>query len=109
MSVRRSPPHDTASANNEPIVDGASATRASHFRIDTEEASVNTTKLNKLSLFWSKNPTLWFAQVEAGFALSRISIDESKFRYVILNLDSIVLPFIADIVSSPAQNKYEAV
>ncbi|XP_029157883.1 uncharacterized protein LOC114930298 [Nylanderia fulva] len=48
--------------------------------VDTEEANVNVTKLIKLPPFWRENPMLWFAQVEAGFALSQITSDESKFR-----------------------------
>lgn len=48
-------------------------------------------KLVKLPPFWKDNPTLWFAQVDASFALSRITSDDTKFRYVIVNLDQTVL------------------
>lgn len=64
----------------------------------------------RLPPFWRENPAFWFAQVEAGFALSRITSDDSRFRYVILNLDTTVLPFITDLVTTPpTQNKYDAI
>lgn len=57
--------------------------------------------------FWKENPALWFAQVEAAFAIHRITGDESKFRYVVLHADQSVLPFVADLITAPpAQDKY---
>lgn len=95
--------------NSEPAVSDVNTAHVSHPR-NPEEANVNTTKLIKLPPFWRENPMLWFAQIEAGFALSRITSDETKFQYVILNLDSNVLPFVTDIITTPsALNKYEAV
>lgn len=55
------------------------------------------------------NPALWFLQVEASFAIWRITSDESKYRYVLVNLDPSVLPFVSDIViAPPTAGKYDA-
>ncbi|KYN50060.1 PREDICTED: uncharacterized protein LOC108771186 [Cyphomyrmex costatus] len=73
------------------------------------QGEVNVTRIVKLPPFWKDNPFLWFTQVEAVFALSRITADETKFRYVIVNLDQNILPFVSDILASPpAENKYGA-
>lgn len=54
--------------------------------------NVNATHVVRLPPFWKNNPRLWFAQVEAVFAINRITSDESKFRYVTVHLDQNVLP-----------------
>ncbi|XP_066600623.1 uncharacterized protein [Prorops nasuta] len=73
-----------------------------------EDSVINATSIIKLPPFWKENPSLWFDQVEMIFALSKISADETKFRYVIINLDTTILPFISDILKQPPKtNKYE--
>ncbi|XP_026825695.1 uncharacterized protein LOC113562010 [Ooceraea biroi] len=69
---------------------------------------VSATNAVRLPVFWKDNAVLWFAQVEAAFAINRIASDESKFRYVILYTDQTVLPLVADLlVNPPACNKYQ--
>ena len=83
---------------------------SSHDIPDASEAlSLNAASLVKLPPFWKDNPSLWFAQVEAAFAISRITSDETKFRYVILNIDTTALPLVSDIIATPPeQGKYNA-
>lgn len=73
-------------------------------------AEVNLVRNLKIPPFWRENPALWFAQVEAAFALSNISADATQFRHVITQLDSQTLPAIADIIlNPPGAGKYLAI
>lgn len=75
-----------------------------------EAENVNLVRNLKIPPFWRENPALWFAQVEAAFALSNITADATRFRHVITQLDSQTLPAIADIVlNPPATDKYLAI
>jgi hypothetical protein len=37
--------------------------------------------------FWAERPTVWFAQAEAQFTLAGINSEQTKFCYVISQLD----------------------
>lgn len=50
----------------------------------TGNASSEAANAVRIPPFWKENPHLWFAQVEAAFAIHRVTGDETKFRYVIL-------------------------
>ncbi|KAK2578544.1 hypothetical protein KPH14_012573 [Odynerus spinipes] len=76
---------------------------------NTDELRINAASVVKLPPFWKENPSLWFVQVESAFAIHRITSDDTKFRYVVLNLDPTALPLVSDIVSRPPEGKkYEA-
>lgn len=76
---------------------------------NNENPEVNAVRVVKIPPFWRENPSLWFMQVEAAFAISRITADTTKYRYVLVNLDSSTLPFVSDILSAPpAINAYDA-
>ncbi|XP_025266505.1 uncharacterized protein LOC112638642 [Camponotus floridanus] len=115
MSVHRSPPQsihgDEEAPENARRDDPLRNRYGAISRAETEtpeETGIYSAKLIKLPPFWRDNPTLWFMQVEASFTLSRITSDDSKYRYVLVNLDTTVLPFMSDIVTSPpATNKYD--
>lgn len=71
---------------------------------------VNVVRNLKIPPFWRENPMLWFAQVEATFALNNINGDATRYRHVITQLDSQTLPAIADIiVNPPPAEKYLAI
>lgn len=78
-------------------------------RLNSEEPqSVNATALLRFPPFWKNNPLMWLHQVEMAFSLSRITAEDTKYQYVILNLDNEVLPFVSDIVTAPpSHNKYQ--
>ncbi|XP_069364226.1 uncharacterized protein [Maniola hyperantus] len=55
----------------------------------------------KLPPFWADRPVVWFAQVEAQFEISGITVDQTKFNYVIAQLDSRVIGEVEDIITHP--------
>ncbi|KAJ2947652.1 hypothetical protein O0L34_g17455 [Tuta absoluta] len=62
----------------------------------------------RIPTFWPEKPALWFAQVEGNFALSKITKDETKFNYVISQLDQRYAAEVEDIiVAPPKENLYE--
>ncbi|KYM93622.1 hypothetical protein ALC62_15779 [Cyphomyrmex costatus] len=72
-------------------------------------ASIEAATYAKIPPFWKENPALWFAQIEAAFNISRITSDDTKYRYVILHLDNTSLPFVSDIISNPPPTeRYQA-
>lgn len=64
----------------------------------------------KLPEFWKNDPTMWFAQAEAQFALANVVRDHTKFYHIIAKIDQSVICHVADLVTTPPEtNKYEAV
>lgn len=75
----------------------------------SRRANMDAAQAVRLPPFWRDNRQLWFAQVEAAFAIHRITGDESRFRYVVLHADQAVLPFVADLITNPPEReKYQA-
>lgn len=61
----------------------------------------------KLPPFWPEEPSLWFAQVEAQFALTGITVDATKFHTVVGQLDHRYMLEARDIIEHPpATDKY---
>ncbi|KAL0868938.1 hypothetical protein ABMA27_007266 [Loxostege sticticalis] len=57
--------------------------------------------------FWPEEPALWFAQVESQFVLSGITKDETKFYYLVAQLDHQYAKEVKDVITSPpATDKY---
>lgn len=57
----------------------------------------------KIPPFWSKDPAVWFPQVEAQFALANIIQDSTKYYYAISQLDGSVIREVKGIVSNPPE------
>lgn len=58
--------------------------------------------------FWKPDPTLWFCQLEAQFAISGIVADGTKFNTVVAHIESDILASVGDIIRNPPQlNKYD--
>lgn len=58
--------------------------------------------------FWPEEPALWFAQVESHFVLSKIATDQTKFCYLVSQLDHQYAAEVKDVITNPpATNKYE--
>lgn len=51
--------------------------------------------------FWPEEPALWFAQVESQFFLSKITTDETKFCYLVAQLDHQYAAEVKDIITNP--------
>ncbi|XP_055589152.1 uncharacterized protein LOC129741444 [Uranotaenia lowii] len=64
----------------------------------------------KLPDFWKTDPTMWFAQVEAQFALGGVTQDTTKFFHIVAKIDQTVICHVSDLVKTPPEeNKYEAI
>ncbi|XP_076178395.1 uncharacterized protein LOC143152312 [Ptiloglossa arizonensis] len=64
----------------------------------------------KIPTFWPQKVALWFRQVEAQFTIGRITKDDTKFGYVVAQLDGKYAEEVEDIIcNSPDGNKYEAI
>lgn len=62
----------------------------------------------KLPQFWRSNIQLWFAQVEAAFILSGITVDETKYASLVASIDADTLTHVSDIIfRPPTERKYE--
>lgn len=60
--------------------------------------------------FWPEKPALWFAQLEAQFALAGITLDSTKFHHVLAQLDSKYAAEVEDlIINPPTENQYDSV
>lgn len=63
----------------------------------------------KVPPFWRQNPTLWFSQLEAQFALSGIKLEITKFHHVLANMDTQLLTSVQDIMAKPpSESRYSA-
>ncbi|GFX08782.1 transposon Ty3-I Gag-Pol polyprotein [Trichonephila clavipes] len=60
----------------------------------------------KIPLCWTDRPEIWFLQVEAQFQISRISLEETKFRYLVSHLEPKYIENIWDIVNRKSNTKY---
>lgn len=91
-----------AAADNDTTVRGAQNER--------EAAKIGAARIARLPPFWKNEPEIWFMQVEAAFGTARITREETKYQYLVANLDTSVLPFVADILRNPPTNgKYEKI
>ncbi|XP_045530711.1 uncharacterized protein LOC123718339 [Pieris brassicae] len=58
--------------------------------------------------FYPEMPGLWFSQMEAQFTLANIRTDETKFFYVVGNLDAQYAAEVEDVISyPPPADKYD--
>lgn len=59
----------------------------------------------KLPVFWTDRPALWFVQVDAQFALARITQPATMYRHVVAQMDSRVAAEVEDILTGPASGQ----
>ena len=63
----------------------------------------------KLPEFWESQPSAWFAQTEAQFALRDITADTTKYYYIVAALNSATAGRVVSILENPPEHdKYGA-
>ncbi|UYV67027.1 hypothetical protein LAZ67_4003685 [Cordylochernes scorpioides] len=60
----------------------------------------------KIPPFWVEKPEIWFFQVEAQFKIGGIIQEDTKFNYLISQLEPKYIENIWDIINSKSDNKY---
>lgn len=61
----------------------------------------------KLPDFWEQNASAWFAQAEAQFALRDITLDNTKYYYVVAALTNSTAARVVSLIGNPPeQDKY---
>ena len=74
-------------------------------------AAQNNAVALKLPTFWTHQPRVWFAQAEAQFRLREITVDDTKYSYLLAALPEEVavraLDFIESMAHSESGSKYE--
>lgn len=80
-------------------------------QVESDEAKAQINKVSiKPSPFWKNDPVIWFAQLEAQFKLSGITVDDTKYNTVLTAVDSEILQSVRDIILQPPDNKkYETI
>lgn len=98
------PEEKTPHAGGSNQIDGEQVPHNVVVEHDTQIHSVN--RHVKVPPFWSKNPQLWFHQLDAQFSICRITSEQIKFNYVIAALEMDVLSQVADIIQNPPREPY---
>lgn len=66
-----------------------------------EKGQIENIAKVKLPPFWTANPTLWFVQAEAQFAMCKITNDSTKYHLAIASLPGEACESIYDILTQP--------
>ena len=76
---------------------------------DTEETAATISNVSlRLTEFWTKDATAWFATVEAQFHTRRITSSRSRYHHVVASLNQETCSIIRDIlVGAEAEQTYE--
>ncbi|XP_026461133.1 uncharacterized protein LOC113362848 [Ctenocephalides felis] len=61
----------------------------------------------KIPPFWENSPDLWFSQIEAQFDIATITNENTRFSYVIANLEEKQAQEVEDVIKQPpTENPY---
>ena len=77
---------------------------------NSEDTTIMDAEANKVSIkippFWCEKPDIWFFQVEAQFQINKITTEETKFNYLVSQLEPKYVENIWDIIKDTKPNKY---
>ncbi|XP_035224919.1 uncharacterized protein LOC118197513 [Stegodyphus dumicola] len=80
--------------------------------LDSESASTSKLEASKVSVkilpFWVEKPEMWFFTVEAQFKISGITSEDTRFNYLVAQLEPKFIENIWDIIRDDTPNKYSA-
>ncbi|GBM47562.1 hypothetical protein AVEN_90271-1 [Araneus ventricosus] len=62
----------------------------------------------KVPSFWTNNAKLFFIQLDASFRLAGVTVEQTKFDYLVAALDPETLSHATDIVCEPPPHPYTA-
>lgn len=83
-------------------------TNSEETRQPSENLSIVSAPSLRIPNFWPNKAKLWFNGLEAQFNLNRITKDETKYSFVISQLDEKNMEEVEDIITNPPDtNKYE--
>lgn len=75
-------------------------------KLDSSNSSETMKVSVKIPHFWTDKPEIWFYQIEAQFAINGISNENTKFNYIVSQMEPKYIDTIWDIVTDTAENKY---
>lgn len=76
-------------------------------KIEAQPNSSETMKVSvKIPPFWTEKPDIWFYQIEAQFKINGISSEDTKFNYIVSQMEPKYVDTIWDIITDKAENKY---
>ena len=59
----------------------------------------------KLHPFWPTDPTVWFLQIKAQFNTRGITLQQTRFEYVIVSLSPEITCEVRDLLITPPENR----
>ena len=72
-------------------------------------AEANAVSL-KLPIFWTSQPQVWFQQAEAQFTIRNITVDNTKYAYVVAALDQDTASRLLDLLRNPpVESRYNTI
>lgn len=75
--------------------------------VDSNEKKEEIHKVSvKIPPFWTDRPEIWFFQVEAQFKINNITKEDTKFNYLVAQLEPKYIENIWDIINSASSTKF---
>lgn len=77
---------------------------------ENQSNGANSSETMKVSVkippFWVDKPEIWFYQIEAQFNINGITKEETKFNYIVSQMEPKYIDTIWDIITDNSENKY---
>lgn len=79
-------------------------------KTQSQSDGANSSETMKVSVkippFWIDKPEIWFYQIEAQFKINGITNEDTKFNYIVSQIEPKYIDTIWDIITDKAENKY---